>query len=136
MRDLKLAGLIAGTLLVVTACGGDGDEDGSAGDADGGLTALEAAVADCDADTGAFSLGDEGTSLVMDGVDDTAIRAQLKSLTAMACVLGSIDAPDTVIPLMTGTTALQGRQETTWDGYAASWTYHPDNGLDVIIETD
>ena len=34
--------------------------------------------------------------------------------------------------LMITTTALQGRQTETVNGLIISWTYHPDNGLEVI----
>jgi hypothetical protein len=26
-----------------------------------------------------------------------------------------------------------GRQEASWDGIEASWSYHPDNGLDLVL---
>jgi hypothetical protein len=34
---------------------------------------------------------------------------------------------------MEQTRALDGRQSETWEDFSASWTYHPDNGLDVLI---
>jgi hypothetical protein len=34
---------------------------------------------------------------------------------------------------MEKTRALDGRQTASWSFIEASWTYHPDNGLDVII---
>ena len=41
--------------------------------------------------------------------------------------------PDAVVSQMDSTTSLQGRQTASWDGTDASWTYHPDNGLDLIL---
>jgi hypothetical protein len=35
--------------------------------------------------------------------------------------------------MMEGTRALDGRQTQTADGYSYTWSYHPDNGLDIII---
>ena len=27
-----------------------------------------------------------------------------------------------------------GRQTDSWESYEASWSYHPDNGLNIVIE--
>ncbi|WP_269142641.1 hypothetical protein [Georgenia yuyongxinii] len=37
---------------------------------------------------------------------------------------------------MTSTRALDGRQTAEWDGVVATWSFHPDDGLDVILELD
>lgn len=34
---------------------------------------------------------------------------------------------------MDSTRALDGMQTAEWDTFEAKWTYHPDDGLDVII---
>jgi len=51
----------------------------------------------------------------------------------VVCVLTELKIPVSVRVEMARTTALQGVQADTWDGIEASWTYHPDNGLDVIL---
>ena len=51
----------------------------------------------------------------------------------IACSLGEIGTPDHVIAQMDGTRALDGMREAEWDGFTAKWTYHPDDGLDVIL---
>ena len=53
----------------------------------------------------------------------------------VACVLEKLHTPDSVISRMDGTRALDGTIEGQWDGFTASWTYHPDRGLRVIVET-
>jgi hypothetical protein len=75
---------------------------------------------------------DNGTSLILGtpGEEDTAGVP----LTQVACVLDRLDVPDAVIAQMDGTRALDGRQTAEWPGYTASWTYHPDDGLDLIIQ--
>ena len=40
---------------------------------------------------------------------------------------------DTVIAKMESTNSLSGRQSESNDKYEVSWTYHPDNGLEVIF---
>ena len=42
---------------------------------------------------------------------------------------------DSVIARLDSTSALMGQQEATWSDLIARWTFHPDNGLDIIIET-
>ena len=33
-----------------------------------------------------------------------------------------------------GRRALDGRQTGTWDDFEASWGYHPDDGINLVIE--
>jgi hypothetical protein len=35
---------------------------------------------------------------------------------------------------MEQTRALDGRQQDTWGGYTASWSYHPDSGMELIVQ--
>lgn len=42
--------------------------------------------------------------------------------------------PDSVAMKMSQTRALDGRQTETYGDITVSWTYHPDNGLDVLYE--
>lgn len=51
----------------------------------------------------------------------------------IACILIELDAPSYVTHSMDNTRALDGRQSESWDSFEASWTYHPDQGLDVLI---
>jgi len=55
------------------------------------------------------------------------------ALSGLGCVLDALDTPAYVIARMEATRALDGTQTATWDGYTATWTYHPDDGIDVII---
>ena len=40
---------------------------------------------------------------------------------------------DGLVKTFGATRALDGRQQASWDGFEASWTYHPDNGLTLIL---
>jgi hypothetical protein len=51
-------------------------------------------------------------------------------------MLRALDTPDSVFSRMESTNSLQGPQETEFDGLVMRWTYHPDNGLDIIIEDE
>jgi hypothetical protein len=52
----------------------------------------------------------------------------------MVCVLQGLEASDSVIARMDNTRALDGRQTGTWGDFEASWGYHPDDGLNLVIE--
>jgi len=77
------------------------------------------------------TLGDSDLSLVLDGRgDDDATGVSVEH---QACVLAALDIPDSTLNLMSTTRALDGRQQGSWDGYEASWSYHPDTGLNVTL---
>ncbi|QUX31114.1 hypothetical protein KGD83_11840 [Nocardiopsis akebiae] len=77
------------------------------------------------------SIGDEGRSLDLDnrGATDSAGI----SVAELHCVLDELEAPDSVVSQMEQTRALDGRQSAEWNGIQASWAYHPDTGLDVLL---
>lgn len=49
------------------------------------------------------------------------------------CVLQAIGTPTSVIHKMENTRALDGHRGDGWGAFEASWSYHPDNGLDIIL---
>lgn len=81
-------------------------------------------------DVGSVQLGDGGGTLVIDGAGRDGNGASLKTI---ACYLKALKTPDSVISKMDGTRALDGRQAAEWDGIAASWTYHPDQGINITL---
>lgn len=93
---------------------------------------FEAALETCDLDDLAiFLLGDDGNTLILDMAGEEDIG--LLSYDDVDCVLSALDTPSSVRVLMGSTRALDGRQSAEWDGIEASWSYHPDNGLDVLL---
>ncbi|QHO71151.1 hypothetical protein BHD05_11200 [Marisediminicola antarctica] len=100
---------------------------------------LEAAVSACELEGNADArLGDEGTTLTLDmegegeGEDDTGTL----SFAEILCVLEDLEVPDRVTALMGETRSLDRRQTGDWDDVSAFWSYHPDNGLDVILTVE
>lgn len=102
-------------------------------------TKIEKAAADC-ADTQDFGpevvdlVGDEGHSISFDtrGSDDYTEPAV--SYETVACVLLVLDVPDSVVGRMDATRALDGMVTADWDEFTATWTYHPDAGMHLIVE--
>jgi hypothetical protein len=79
---------------------------------------------------GELADGDKTLVLDMEGKKAGSGTGTIGDLT---CVLGHLHAPAYVTAEMEKTRALDGRQTQSWDVFEASWTYHPDDGLDVII---
>lgn len=95
------------------------------------LSPVSAALDSCDVD-----LSDLGV-LVMDGGASVELNANYSlgdvSPSNVECVLAELGSPDSVYARMGRTRALDGTQTAEWGSYSASWTYHPDNGLNVIV---
>ena len=79
---------------------------------------------------GFIVLGDEGQSLSMQSAGEESAGADVGD---MICVLDELDMPDSVLSRISSTRALDGRQSATWSEYSASWGYHPDSGLDMVV---
>lgn len=110
---------------------------GALGSAVGGaisqFNAIPDAVETCSAaDTVGVDVMDEGKSL---NLQTTGEESTGTSLATVVCVLTDLDAPESIFNKLEATRALDGTQSSEWPGFAASWTYHPDNGLNIIVET-
>lgn len=138
------AWIAGGTCLVVgfsagMAIGSSGPQQASGASAAPLQTSAEdgsqisVALSQCEieeSDSGVY-LMDSGSSLSMNATE-TGIGSV--GVEEVVCVLTELEAPQSVLARMSRTRALDGTQTATWDEYEASWTYHPDNGLDMIIE--
>ena len=132
-RDLTIGGVcgglglvvgIVGSLLVASVAGGIGSLIPSSAMAD--------ATQACEVEADLFiQLGDEGQSLSMQTEGEESPGADVADV---VCVLGELNVPDSVLTRLSSTRALDGRQSADWSDYSASWGYHPDNGLDIVIE--
>lgn len=79
-----------------------------------------------------------GVSAASDGKSITMHTAGAKtsggkSIKDVACVLTGLKAPQHIYSLIDATRALDGMQSESWGDYVARWTYHPDNGLTIVI---
>jgi hypothetical protein len=55
------------------------------------------------------------------------------TFTQFDCIIEELDVPDAVLDRINNTRALDGYQDATFGEFAASWTYHPDDGLNMTI---
>lgn len=135
---LLIAVLVLATLA---ACGGGGSGSSAKPKASASPepTAMEAAYLTCADQKVGNPLGKkvpassvitgDATSLVVDGAGD-----QFKSAPAALCLLTALKADAATISQVQSTTALMGRQTAAWGDYTATWSFHPDNGMDMTIQ--
>lgn len=76
-------------------------------------------------------IGDNGKTLLMDGEGDDSAGAPSADVW---CVLQELNVPESTISQMERTTSLMGVVSDSWDGISADWSYHPDNGFDVVLK--
>ena len=81
-----------------------------------------------------FSIDEDGKGAYMDGAGEDEIFAM--DYSSQRCILRQLDVPSSVTSRIGNTNSLMGMQEAEWDNVSISWTYHPDNGLDVSIDLD
>lgn len=81
---------------------------------------------------GVVTVEDGGKTLIVStkSQDDDPLR--LSSL-ALDCVQEKMEMPSWLRESIGTTRALDGRQTGEWDSYSAQWSYHPDNGANLII---
>jgi hypothetical protein len=77
-------------------------------------------------------LADQDHTLVVDTEGDD-YGSGSDSFPSLTCTLDALHTPQSVIAQMEATRALDGMRSASWDDFTASWTYHPDAGLDVIL---
>ncbi len=124
-----LGGLAVGLVVGVVS--------GTAGIAIGGAlaqsSAIPQAVEACFAtDMEGVSAMDDGQSLNMQTAGNDSSGT---TITTVVCVLDELGAPQSLYSKIDSTRALDGTKSAEWPGFTASWSYHPDSGLNVIVET-
>jgi hypothetical protein len=94
--------------------------------------AFVAARESCDPASLGTIVADGNKTLLVNGKggeDATGVPVETE-----ACILQKLGASSAVTAHMESTRALDGRQTDTWGDYKAAWTYHPDSGLDIVIQ--
>lgn len=123
---MRMQVLIASMALLLSSCSGALDAITQMGE-----TTLQKAVKSCASDySGYIDVLDDGKTLNIDGEGKESDGSPIKET---ACVLYAIPVPSYVISRMDQTRALDGVQREQFDAFDISWSYHPDNGLDIVI---
>lgn len=126
--------MAAGGLVVGLAIGwGVGFSASSAPAVDSSSAGITNAVQVCElVDIVGVTVMDGGNSVTLETAGNDTKGA---SYSDVVCVLDALGMPESVKSRMTSTRSLDGMQDATWSGYAASWNYHPDNGLNIVVES-
>lgn len=126
-------GIVIGTgatLLVGGALTGAGGFAQGRADA-AAAKAPEGAVIACGVGTSEdVTIGSDKLSVSVSGAG--RLLGDPPSFEETACIGTQVGMPDSVISRMGNTRALDGTQEASWDGYLATWSYHPDDGMSVV----
>jgi len=90
-------------------------------------TGFSALISECTK----VSISGDQTSVTFDTEGEEDISGD--SLVEVYCSLAIVGAPDYVFDLIATTRALDGRQTESWGEFRASWSYHPNSGLQLVI---
>lgn len=90
---------------------------------------IEQTVEVCN-DSGFVRVADEGRTLIVSTEGEEAIGAGFDEL---YCVINELEVPASIINRIDTTRALDGMQFGSWDSFEASWNYHPDNGMNLVV---
>ena len=72
-------------------------------------------------------VADKGKTLTL------TTAASYTDIEDVACVLAKLEVPSYVVSHIDSTRALDGQQTDEWDGISARWTYHPEDGLHLVL---
>ena len=114
----KLITIAGASLLLVSLTGCVGSFD-----------TFQKAYDTCLTPTG-ITVSDGGKTLIINGMGEDSYGATIYDT---SCVLNAIGTPSYILSSMETTNSLMGRQSDTFDDINVSWSYHPDNGLDVVV---
>lgn len=129
-----ILGLVAGLAIGLTV-GFTSNGFASDASANAATDAIPAAVETCQAvDGNGITVMDAGRSIEMQ-TSGTSTWGTGAPFSDVSCVLDELGSPSSIKARMDTTRALDGRQTGSWSGFTVSWGYHPDNGLNVIVET-
>jgi len=92
-------------------------------------TAIQKAASTCGMTS---NVADNGHSITLDTEGEEDYSGD--DLSDVACVTVELGVPNSLIQRMDHTRALDGVQTGEWDGLTATWNYHPDHGMMLIIE--
>lgn len=70
---------------------------------------------------------DEDLTLLVD------TQSEYGPMGGLICALGELETPQAIISAMESTTAMMGVQEATDANLHYRWSYHPDNGIQLVI---
>lgn len=130
--------VVIGAVLLIGGCswllGRNGSSSTGASAGAGSGSVMRQAYTACGAASPGMNIADGDATITIDtkGKED-ATGATIEEL---ACVLVALKTPTSVTAQIDATRALDGTQTATWDGIHATWRYHPDSGVNMVLTTN
>ena len=94
-------------------------------------------VYDSYCESGWAKLSSDGGSLSLDtNPNNVEDHVEYGALLAIKLVNSALGLPDSLYDKMTTTRALDGRQSARYGNVNISWSYHPDQGMEIIYDID
>lgn len=78
-----------------------------------------------------LTIDDDGRSMYLNGEGE---ESSGMNVFFQVCILEELEVPASVFDRISNTNSTMGVQEAAWDNFEMSWTYHPDNGLNVSVD--
>lgn len=139
---------VLGMIVLIGAIAGGALVFGAAGE-----TRLEAAFEEANLEQSQwFELADEGSTIIIDGPMTPDVESaiefdqplpteqELDDIIAFWNQLDrfckAVEVPTYIQSQIETTNSLAGEQTATFDGLEASWSFHPDSGLDMTIHEE
>ncbi|MDP9885487.1 hypothetical protein J2W21_003010 [Sinomonas atrocyanea] len=99
------------------------------------LTKIQQALAACKLSMGTDSIGDSGHTVTLRWGKETTLTYGPRELDTsdVKCVLDATGMPSAYWQQIGQTRALDGMQHASWGPYKATWTFHPDDGANLIL---
>ena len=125
------AALVFSSLIMLTGCG-----DGGGGPADSTEAAavprLQSAYDTCKAFSNvggmkAVHVKDAGSTMII------ATKHVPLASEAISCIADELNTPRSIISRVNHTSSVMGELNGTSDNLNYSWTFHPDNGLNMVV---
>lgn len=131
MKRTKVLGLVmVAAAIFLSGCDGD---VGQLPDPVETRTHLATAHALCAENSEYTILRDGGVSVII----ENAGKFFGAPMSEVDCILEKLEAPEAMLAQMGNTRALDGMQRYEWEtdngSFVATWNYHPDDGVNMII---
>ncbi len=112
-------------LLVIVGCGGASSSDSAAAEPE--RTRLETAFDGCSrAEKRTVEVADQGNTIIVDTGSSSDIFGAV-------CIFSGLDTPSSIMSAVQNTNSLMGMQQADDGDLHYSWSYHPDNGLNLVV---
>lgn len=123
-KNMAMIGVLVCTMLLMTACGGSKF-----------AKVCNEVVEEYSEISSGITLAEDGSYLMVDtnpiNLDDYNWWAVYDAVEDINRKMGF---PDSLMVKIGNTTALNGVQTHTTDGITATWSYHPNKGLEIMYE--